>query len=63
LRRIGGIVARVLEEMLRSARSGMTTLELDAIDPICGNDACANPRVLDTHRANRASGAGFRWAD
>jgi methionyl aminopeptidase len=31
LRRIGSIVARVLEEMLSSARPGMTTLELDAI--------------------------------
>src|SRR5262245_26674613 len=31
LRRIGSIVARVLDEMLISARPGMTTLELDAI--------------------------------
>lgn len=31
LRRIGEIVAHVLETMLSSARSGMTTLELDAI--------------------------------
>lgn len=31
LRRIGSIVARVLDEMLRAARPGMTTLELDAI--------------------------------
>jgi methionyl aminopeptidase len=31
LRRIGSIVARVLDEMLSSARAGMTTLELDAI--------------------------------
>jgi methionyl aminopeptidase len=31
LRRIGRIVARVLDEMLSSARPGMTTLELDAI--------------------------------
>lgn len=31
LRRIGGIVARVLEAMLSAARAGMTTLELDAL--------------------------------
>ncbi len=31
LRRIGAIVARVLDEMLSAARPGMTTLELDAL--------------------------------
>jgi methionyl aminopeptidase len=31
LRRVGSIVARVLDEMLNSARPGMTTLELDAM--------------------------------